>query len=102
MPAPPPSSALFGEPGMPAPRAGWQRSAVSALFADEAGGHRGGDAAARAATGPRTLHVAGDRSRSPTQDWVRLTQSQFAPVEITPGFWIVPSWHEPPAAARDA
>jgi ribosomal protein L11 methyltransferase len=34
------------------------------------------------------------------QDWVRLTQSQFAPVEITPEFWVVPSWHEAPAAAR--
>jgi ribosomal protein L11 methyltransferase len=34
------------------------------------------------------------------QDWVRLTQSQFAPVEITPEFWVVPSWHEPPAGAR--
>lgn len=31
---------------------------------------------------------------------MRLTQSQFAPVEITPSFWIVPTWHEPPAAAR--
>jgi len=30
---------------------------------------------------------------------VRLTQSQFAPVEITPEFWIVPTWHEPPAQA---
>ena len=34
------------------------------------------------------------------QDWVRLTQSQFAPVAITPDFWIVPTWHEPPAQAR--
>ena len=34
------------------------------------------------------------------QDWVRLTQSQFAPVEIAPGFWIVPSWHEVPAGAQ--
>jgi ribosomal protein L11 methyltransferase len=33
-------------------------------------------------------------------DWVRQTQQQFDPVEITPTFWIVPSWHEPPAAAR--
>ena len=33
------------------------------------------------------------------QDWVRLTQAQFAPVEITPDFWIVPTWHEPPAGA---
>jgi ribosomal protein L11 methyltransferase len=37
----------------------------------------------------------------PEQDWVRLTQSQFSPVEITPSFWIVPSWHQaPPAATR--
>jgi ribosomal protein L11 methyltransferase len=36
----------------------------------------------------------------PDQDWVRLTQSQFAPVEITPEFWIVPTWHEPPAQAQ--
>jgi ribosomal protein L11 methyltransferase len=33
------------------------------------------------------------------QDWVRLTQSQFAPVDITPDFWIVPTWHELPAQA---
>jgi ribosomal protein L11 methyltransferase len=36
----------------------------------------------------------------PDQDWVRLTQSQFEPVQITPSFWIVPSWHEPPAQAQ--
>ena len=29
-----------------------------------------------------------------------MTQSQFAPVDITPEFWIVPTWHEPPAQAR--
>jgi ribosomal protein L11 methyltransferase len=34
------------------------------------------------------------------QDWVRLTQSQFAPVEIAPGFWIVPSWHDVPVGAQ--
>jgi ribosomal protein L11 methyltransferase len=36
----------------------------------------------------------------PEQDWVRLTQSQFEPVPITPTFWVVPSWHEPPAGAQ--
>ncbi|MFM8757324.1 MAG: 50S ribosomal protein L11 methyltransferase, partial [Limnohabitans sp.] len=34
------------------------------------------------------------------QDWVRLTQSQFAPVPITHDFWVVPTWHEVPVAAR--
>jgi ribosomal protein L11 methyltransferase len=90
--------ALFGEPGMPAPKEGWQRSRVMALFATEA--------AAQEAS--RLLQVqdffAGCKllgiTPVPDQDWVRLTQSQFAPVEITPEFWIVPTWHEPPGQAR--
>jgi ribosomal protein L11 methyltransferase len=94
----PAEQALFGEPGMPAPRGGWQRSRVLALFSAE-------EAAREAArllavqdffAGCRVLEVAAVAE----QDWVRLTQSQFAPVEITPDFWIVPTWHEPPAAAR--
>ena len=36
----------------------------------------------------------------PDQDWVRLTQSQFEPVPVTPSFWIVPTWHEVPPEAR--
>ncbi len=31
----------------------------------------------------------------PDQDWVRATQSQFGPIEITPALWIVPSWSAP-------
>ncbi len=90
--------ALFGEPGMPPPAPGWERSTLKALFETEA-------AAERAATlllahdGARGLHVQALVALA-EQDWVRLTQSQFAPVAITPEFWIVPSWHEPPSAAR--
>lgn len=89
--------ALFGEPGMPAPKPGWERSVVKALFPSEAD-----------ATEAATLLLAQDWAAEvhvqavqavPEQDWVRLTQSQFAPVEITPEFWIVPSWHETPAQA---
>ena len=93
--------ALFGEPGMPAPSAGWQRSTLKALFETES-----------AASEAATLLLAQDWATQPgasvsmtalhevaEQDWVRLTQSQFDPVEITPTFWIVPTWHEPPAAA---
>ena len=93
--------ALFGEPGMPPPSAGWQRSTLKALFETEA-----------AASEAATLLLAQDWATLPgasvsmtalhkveEQDWVRLTQSQFDPVEITPTFWIVPTWHEPPAAA---
>ncbi|MFT3664381.1 50S ribosomal protein L11 methyltransferase [Piscinibacter sp.] len=90
--------ALFGEPGMAAPAGGWKRSRIVALFDSE-----------QAATEAGTLLLAQDWAKGlalvsmrpvEEQDWVRLTQSQFAPVEIAPGFWIVPSWHEVPAGAR--
>ncbi len=90
--------ALFGEPGMPAPKDGWQRSRITALYAAEA-----------LAKDALVLLQAQDfftdcemlgLHEVAEQDWVRLTQSQFAPVEITPEFWIVPTWHEPPAQAR--
>jgi ribosomal protein L11 methyltransferase len=91
--------ALFGEPGMPEPAAGWQRSVLRALFESDAEAQ---DAAAYLLEDPAwaaDLEVQGV-TPLPEQDWVRITQSQFAPVEITPEFWIVPSWHEPPAGAR--
>ncbi len=94
----PAEQALFGEPGMPPPKEGWQRSRMVALFAQES-------VAKEAAQllgvqdffeGCRLLGIQAVAD----QDWVRLTQSQFAPVEITSDFWIVPTWHEPPAQAR--
>ncbi len=93
----PHEQALFGEPDMPAPKPGWQRSRVVALFAH--------DTEAREASTLLSLQpffegceVLGVQAVA-SQDWVRLTQSQFHPVQITPSFWIVPSWHEPPAGA---
>lgn len=90
--------ALFGEPGMPPPKEGWQRSRVIALFPDEAAANEAASVLALQDffEGCSVLGVA----PVPDQDWVRLTQSQFAPVEITPEFWIVPTWHEPPAQAK--
>jgi ribosomal protein L11 methyltransferase len=90
--------ALFGEPGMPPPKDGWQRSRVVALFATEALATEARDLLALQDffAGCQVLGMA----RVEEQDWVRLTQSQFAPVDITPDFWIVPTWHELPAAAR--
>ena len=90
--------ALFGEPGMPPPKEAWQRSKVVALFAKEV----------TAQDAERLLLVqdffANCQSLgvSPVedQDWVTLTQSQFQPVEITPDFWIVPTWHQPPSQAK--
>jgi ribosomal protein L11 methyltransferase len=90
--------ALFGEPGLPAPSPGWSRSTLRALFDNR-------DQAEAAATvllaqdWTRGLHVQALQELA-EQDWVRITQSQFEPIAITPAFWIVPSWHQPPAGAR--
>jgi len=94
----PQEQALFGEPGMPTAGAAWQRSTMTALFADEP-----------AATAAAATLLGQDRAEGlqllsmqplPDQDWVRLTQSQFEPVAIADGLWVVPSWHEVPAGAR--
>jgi ribosomal protein L11 methyltransferase len=89
--------ALFGEPGMPPPKEGWQRSRVTALFADESVAQEAAHLL-RAQDFFAACQVLA-LNPVPDQDWVRLTQSQFTPVEITPDFWIVPTWHEPPAQA---
>jgi ribosomal protein L11 methyltransferase len=90
--------ALFGEPGLPPPKAGWQRSKVVALFQEEAAAHD----AVRLLQPQDFFGGCEVLAISPLadQDWVRLTQSQFAPVAITDDFWIVPTWHDPPQRAR--
>ena len=94
----PAEQALFGEPGMPAPRDGWQRSRMVALFAKEAQAREAGTLL-QAQDFFDNCQWLGVRQLE-DQDWVRLTQSQFAPVEITPDCWIVPTWHEVPSQAR--
>jgi ribosomal protein L11 methyltransferase len=90
--------ALWGEPGMPVAREAWQRSTLKSLFPTEA-------EALEAATlilsqdWATDVHVQGIQPVG-EQDWVRLTQSQFQPVPITDTFYIVPTWHEVPAAAK--
>ncbi len=90
--------ALFGEPGMPPHKEGWKRSRIAALFVEQT--------LAQEASQLLALQdffvsseVLGIQALA-DQDWVRLTQSQFSPVEITQEFWIVPTWHEPPEQAK--
>ena len=93
--------ALFGEPGMALPGshpAGWNRSTLKALFADEPGATRAA-AWLLAQEGARGVAAQGIAELA-DQDWVQLTQAQFTPSEISPGFWVVPSWHEAPPQAR--
>lgn len=83
---------IFGEPGDPPPGI-WQQNLVSALF-DEGVDisqiitrlqHQTGLSAL-----PYSIEIIQD------QDWVRTTQSQFEPINITDKLWIVPTWHNTP------
>jgi ribosomal protein L11 methyltransferase len=94
----PQERALFGEPGMPAPAAAWDRSTLRALFETESAADRA--AALLLAQDWGGALALQSLQALPDTDWVRQTQAQFAPVPVTGTFWIVPSWHEPPPQAR--
>jgi ribosomal protein L11 methyltransferase len=85
---------LFGEPGMEPAQAAWEHSRVVALTevdADQAAIVAQAAAAIKLVTVPPfTTRPVAD------EDWVRLTQSQFAPIHIGKNIWVVPSWHEAP------
>jgi ribosomal protein L11 methyltransferase len=85
---------LFGEPGMEPTEAAWDHSRVVALTdvdADQAAIVAEAAAAIGIDTAPGfTTRAVAD------EDWVRLTQSQFAPIHIGKNIWVVPSWHEAP------
>jgi ribosomal protein L11 methyltransferase len=85
--------ALFGEPGAE-PGQAWPFSRVVALF-DPGADHGAIVAAALAAAGiervPELTTVA-----VADQDWVRATQAQFGPIQISARLWIVPTWCEIP------
>ncbi|MGZ5268380.1 MAG: 50S ribosomal protein L11 methyltransferase [Caldimonas sp.] len=86
---------VFDEPGVAG--GDWQRARLSALFSDEAGATAAaaGLAASPSGRDARIEAIAPVDDR----DWVRLTQSQFGPTPIEPGFWIVPTWSAVPAEA---
>ena len=92
----PAEHAVFGEPGLPPPEAHWNRSIVRALFSDAEGATSAATRLVAAAGGDVELHAIEPVAE---HDWVRLTQSQFASTEVAPGFWVVPSWQEPPSDA---
>jgi ribosomal protein L11 methyltransferase len=85
---------LFGEPGMEPTTTAWEHSRVVALTDMDA------DQAAIMAEASQALGLSAvpNYILRPVaeQDWVRLTQSQFAPIHIGKNIWVVPSWHEAP------
>lgn len=88
----PDEQAIFGEPGEPTPGV-WQHNRVSALFDS----YKDVSAILRNASAIIGLKQI-PKHRIETladNDWVRLTQSQFEPIPISPRLWIVPTWHTP-------
>ena len=88
---------VYGEPGMLVESAAWNYNRVTALF-DRHVDHVAIVAAAEQQAGiEQSLHQS--RREIAEQDWVRLTQSQFEPIEISSRIFIVPSWHTAPSHA---
>lgn len=87
---------IFDEPGG-ARTPGWEHARVTALFQSDAAL----DACVRAACADAGLpaETAFEVTRVDDQDWVRATQAQFGPQQISPRLWIVPSWHAAPDPA---
>jgi ribosomal protein L11 methyltransferase len=84
---------MFGEPGAePLPL--WRHQLISVLFPRDADVR----AAIRAALAALGLENQPSVALQPVaeRDWVRASQQQFAPIEVGPQLWIVPSWHAPP------
>jgi len=86
---------IYDEPSA-ASTSQWSVSRLTALYADASAL---AEALVRLAAAGRTLPPY-ETFDVPDDDWVRATQVQFKPLEITGRLWIVPSWHEPvdPAA----
>ncbi len=84
---------LFGEPDYPTAEL-WPHSIASVLL-DE---HE--DVAAILTLAAEQAGISTPTEYSveiiAEQDWVRLTQSQFDPIPISPRLWIVPTWHVAP------
>ncbi len=89
---------IFGEPGM-ALNVRWADSRIAALFDREVSTEAIESLWIKlreqfpGALGVHEFRVV------PETDWVRATQAQFDPIEITPDLWIVPTWCEPPKAS---
>jgi ribosomal protein L11 methyltransferase len=85
---------LFGEPGLTPERTAWQHSRVIALIGNDQ------DPAVLLAAASNELGLPETPKYSlrevEEQDWVRLTQSQFDPIQIGERIWVVPSWHDAP------
>ena len=90
---------LYGEPGLSPEVQAWDRSSVTALFnpdIDDSGAENFIPQLLIALKEAGFVLTAPQEKIVEEQDWVRLTQSQFAPIQIGERIWVVPSWHDAP------
>ena len=84
---------LYGEPGLTPDRQAWEQSQVIALFDDQ--GLSAEEISLALTEAGFQINAPSERSVE-EQDWVRLTQSQFEPIQVGQRLWVVPSWHDAP------
>lgn len=85
---------LYGEPGMEPSHCAWRRSLVKMLVDDDTNVEPWIERA-QSVFG-LTLTPVSDVTL-PDEDWVRVTQAQFPPTQVSERLWIVPSWHDIPS-----
>jgi ribosomal protein L11 methyltransferase len=84
--------AIFGEPGDPPPGI-WQQNIVTAMFNEDVDVNQIAIALSQETAIAKFQYTTEIIAE---QDWVRATQAQFDPIEITDNLWIVPTWHTAP------
>jgi ribosomal protein L11 methyltransferase len=83
---------IFGEPD--AVSRPWTATRLTALFTE----HADSASIARIAllsAGVESATVL-EQGRVEDADWVRQTQQQFPPIQVSPMLWVVPTWHVAP------
>ena len=81
---------IFGEPHNQAQQF-WENNTVQALFEKSIDIEL---IKAALTSKFNSLNFSSAASDIPDQDWVKLTQSQFSPINIQNKLWIIPSWHK--------
>lgn len=82
---------LFGEPGTEPETLAWESNRIVALLPEGADPEQILEQASQILGFP--VDFPRELRQVPDADWVRLTQSQFGPIEVGDRVLIVPSWH---------
>ena len=85
---------LYGEPGLEPDNCAWPRSIVSILADDDFDLETSLAIAVKALKCEKPELLGTEEVED--ADWVRITQAQFQPTQVSDRLWIVPTWQEVP------